>query len=40
MICTLGDRAPHFKGAGHYVADYATIIGSVRLIKSDLRARA
>mgnify|MGYP001826785500 FL=1 len=31
MICTLGDRAPVFEGAGHFFADNATIIGSVRL---------
>lgn len=31
MIYTLGDRAPEFEGSGHYVADNATIIGSVRL---------
>lgn len=31
MIYTLGDRAPEFEGEGHYVADNATIIGSVRL---------
>ncbi len=31
MIYTLGDRAPEFEGAGHFVADNATIIGSVRL---------
>ena len=31
MIYTLGDRAPVFEGAGHFVADNATIIGSVRL---------
>ncbi len=31
MIYTLGDRAPDFEGAGHFVADTATIIGSVRL---------
>ncbi|HKJ19034.1 MAG TPA: gamma carbonic anhydrase family protein [Woeseiaceae bacterium] len=28
---TLGDRAPEFEGAGHFVADSASIIGSVRL---------
>ena len=31
MICTLGDRAPILDGAGHFIADNATIIGSVRL---------
>ena len=31
MIHTLGDRAPVFEGAGHFVADNASIIGSVRL---------
>jgi carbonic anhydrase/acetyltransferase-like protein (isoleucine patch superfamily) len=31
MIYTLGDRAPVFEGAGHFIADNATIIGSVRL---------
>jgi len=31
VIYTLGDRAPEFEGAGHFVADNATIIGSVRL---------
>ncbi len=31
MIYTLGDRAPVFEGDGHFVADNATIIGSVRL---------
>ena len=31
MIHTLGDRAPVFEGAGHFVADNATLIGSVRL---------
>ena len=31
MIYTLGDRAPEFTGAGHFVADNASIIGSVRL---------
>lgn len=31
MIYTLGDRAPEFEGTGHFVADNATIIGSVRL---------
>ena len=31
MIYTLGDRAPEFEGAGHFVADSATLIGSVRL---------
>ena len=31
MIYTLGDRAPEFEGAGHFVADSASIIGSVRL---------
>lgn len=31
MIYRLGDRAPEFEGDGHFVADNATIIGSVRL---------
>ena len=31
MIYTLGDRAPVFEGAGHFVADNAALIGSVRL---------
>ncbi|MDH3909601.1 MAG: gamma carbonic anhydrase family protein [Gammaproteobacteria bacterium] len=31
MIHALGDRAPEFQGAGHFVADSASIIGSVRL---------
>ena len=31
MIHTLGDRAPVFEGSGHFVADTATIIGTVRL---------
>ena len=31
MIYALGDRAPEFVGAGHFVADNASIIGSVRL---------
>ena len=31
MIYTLGDRAPVLEGSGHFVADNATIIGSVRL---------
>ena len=31
MIYTLGDRAPEFEGADHFVADNASIIGSVRL---------
>ena len=31
MIYTLGDRRPEFEGGGHYVADNATIIGSVRV---------
>ena len=31
MIYTLGDRVPEFEGAGHFVADNASIIGSVRL---------
>ena len=31
MIYTLGDRAPVFEGTGHFVADNATLIGSVRL---------
>ncbi len=31
MIYALGDRAPEFEGGGHFVADNATIIGSVRL---------
>ena len=31
MIHALGERVPEFEGAGHFVADNATIIGSVRL---------
>ena len=31
MIYSLGDRAPVLEGAGHFIADNATIIGSVRL---------
>jgi len=31
VIYTLGDRVPEFEGAGHFVADNASIIGSVRL---------
>jgi carbonic anhydrase/acetyltransferase-like protein (isoleucine patch superfamily) len=31
VIYTLGDRAPLLEGAGHFIADNATIIGSVRL---------
>ena len=31
MIYSLGDRAPVFEGNGHFVADNATLIGSVRL---------
>jgi carbonic anhydrase/acetyltransferase-like protein (isoleucine patch superfamily) len=31
VICALGDRTPVFDGGGHFVADNATIIGSVRL---------
>ena len=31
MIYALGDRKPEFKGYGHFVADNATVIGSVRL---------
>jgi carbonic anhydrase/acetyltransferase-like protein (isoleucine patch superfamily) len=31
VIYALGDRAPEFEGAGHFVADNASIIGSVRL---------
>lgn len=31
MIHTLGDRAPAFEGHGHFVADNATLIGTVRL---------
>ena len=31
MIYTLGDCAPEFEGGGHFVADTAAIIGSVRL---------
>ena len=31
MIHTLGDRAPAFEGKGHFVADNATLIGTVRL---------
>lgn len=31
MILALGDLAPVFEGGGHFIADTATIIGSVRL---------
>ena len=31
MIYTLSDRAPEFEGGGHFIADTATIIGTVRL---------
>ncbi len=31
MIHTLGDREPVFEGEGHFIADNATVIGSVRL---------
>jgi len=31
MICSLGDRHPVFDGEGHFVADNATVIGSVEL---------
>ena len=31
MKYALGDRTPEFEGGGHYIADNATIIGSVRL---------
>ena len=31
MIGTLGERHPVFEGEGHFVADNATIVGSVRL---------
>ena len=31
MIYTLGERAPVFEGGGHFVADNAAIIGSVRV---------
>jgi carbonic anhydrase/acetyltransferase-like protein (isoleucine patch superfamily) len=31
MIYALGDRSPAFEGDDHFVADNATIIGSVRL---------
>jgi carbonic anhydrase/acetyltransferase-like protein (isoleucine patch superfamily) len=31
VIYALGDRAPEFEGAGHFVANSASIIGSVRL---------
>ena len=31
MIYTLGDRSPRLEGSGHFVADNATLIGSVRL---------
>jgi carbonic anhydrase/acetyltransferase-like protein (isoleucine patch superfamily) len=31
VIYDLGDRAPVFEGEGHFIADNATIIGSVRL---------
>ena len=31
MIHTLGDRSPVFEGEGHFVAENATLIGTVRL---------
>ena len=31
MIHALGDRSPVFEGEGHFVADNATLIGTVRL---------
>ncbi|MGI9233914.1 MAG: gamma carbonic anhydrase family protein [Woeseiaceae bacterium] len=31
MMQALGDRAPVLEGSGHFIADNATIIGSVRL---------
>ena len=31
MIYALGDRTPEFEGSGHFVADNATVSGSVRL---------
>ena len=31
MICALGEREPIIEGTGHFVADNATVIGSVRL---------
>lgn len=31
MIHTLGDRAPQFEGEGQFIADNATLIGTVRL---------
>lgn len=31
MILALGDRRPVFEGSDHYVADNATVLGSVRL---------
>ena len=31
MIRSLGDRKPVFEGSGHFIADNATLIGSVRL---------
>jgi carbonic anhydrase/acetyltransferase-like protein (isoleucine patch superfamily) len=31
VIYALGDRAPAFEGGGHFVAENATLIGSVRL---------
>ncbi len=31
MIYALGDRRPEFEGGGHFIADNATLIGSVRL---------
>ena len=31
MIYSLGDRTPVFDGGGHFVADNATLVGSVRL---------
>jgi carbonic anhydrase/acetyltransferase-like protein (isoleucine patch superfamily) len=31
VIYSLGDRSPEFEGSGHFIAEDATIIGSVRL---------
>lgn len=31
MICALGEREPIFEGTGHFVAENATVVGSVRL---------
>ena len=31
MIAALGERRPVFDGSGHFVADNATVVGSVRL---------